>query len=110
MAREFILEKFERRVGAYLNARFQTPLWVKGYEVGRLSLTEQGMNQTSINNWPAVTKNFERKFFSKDAREVPTTLQLLDCPNIHCCSSEEARSLLLSLATCDIMIFSHRSI
>ena len=44
MAREFLQEKFERRVGAYLNARFKTPLWVKGYEVGRLTLTEQGMN------------------------------------------------------------------
>ena len=40
MMPEFIKEKFERRVGSYLNSRFLTPTWVKGYEVGRLLLTE----------------------------------------------------------------------
>ena len=110
MTRAFISEKFERRVGAYLTQRFHTPLWVKGYEVGTLKLTEQGINQTSINNWPAVTRHFEKKFFSKDAREVPTKLELLDCPNIHCISSEESRQLLIALTTCDILVFSHRSI
>ena len=83
MADELIKDKFEQRIGAYLNDRFKTPLWVSGYETGRLKLTDQGMNQTSINNWPAVTKNFEKKFFSKDAREVPTKLRLLDCANLH---------------------------
>jgi hypothetical protein len=110
MASEFIKEKFEHRVGAYLNSRFYTPAWVQGYDIGRLVLTDQGINQTSINNWPAVTKNFEEKFFDKQAREVPTKLQLLDCPDIHTMSNEESNKLLLSLSLCDVMIFSNKSI
>ena len=41
---------------------------------------------------------------------MPTKLELLDCPNIHCISSEESRQLLIALTTCDILVFSHRSI
>ena len=56
---------YEERVGEFLDARFISPLWTQNYQIGRLVLSERGYNQTSINNWPAVTKYFEEKFFEK---------------------------------------------
>ena len=40
MAHEFIKDKFEGRMGTFLNARFKQPIWVKGYEIGRLNLND----------------------------------------------------------------------
>ena len=80
---------YEERVGEFLDARFISPLWTQNYQIGRLVLSERGYNQTSFNNWPAVTKYFEEKFFEKQAQQVPCKLQLLDVPNLHIYSNWE---------------------
>jgi len=44
MIPDLIQDKYEHRVGAYLNARLLVPSWTKDFEVGRLQMSQVGLN------------------------------------------------------------------
>jgi hypothetical protein len=80
---ELIQLKFESRIGLYLEKRFQNPDWTNKYQVGRLVLNSRKINQTSITNWPAVTDQFEKKFFNEKQPAIPFKIKVMDCSDLH---------------------------
>ena len=85
---ENISEGFESKVGQYLDSRFMPQEWTEFYQTGRLLVSENGINQTSVNNWPSRTQNLEQKFFKQECDPVPVYLRLCDCSNLHSFSGD----------------------